>query len=503
MGIWNRKELKEKAKKSIRRNYWKIIGVLLVVTFVFAGLKLELFNDLSYNEDNNARQPSDISIIFDDLGKIENKQPEDLAHTAEAGVIAFIYKELISAKGFVVGMFNGLNMIIQNHALPGYIIIATAILMLLLWIFIGIPLVIGKTRYFLELNAGMDRGVSRIAFLWKEANPWNAIWIMLWRRIFGIMWWVSIFGGFFKYYSYKMIPYILAENPNISFSQAFAISEEMMYGHKWETFKLDMSFLGWKILNLITLGILDWTIVNPYIEMTYMHLYSVIKVDFVEKYGLEDTNAFPLENVDKSMELDDEYKTSIRDRIKQKVGILEYDCKKDYSITSMIAMFFMFSFAGWFWEVLMHIYQDGTFINRGFMYGPWLPIYGVGGILMLVTLKKYADYPTKIFLLAMAIATVLEYSTGRILLELTGQRWWDYKGYMFNLDAIISLEGIIFFGIGALFFIYAFAPIVDKNLQRFSNKKKQIILGILLLIFIIDLIYSVCNPNVGMGITIQ
>ena len=64
-------------------------------------------------------------------------------------------------------------------------------------------------------------------------------------------------------------------------------------------------------------------------------------------------------------------------------------CRQDYSVSSLVLMFFTFSGIGWLWEVGLHLVVDGMFFNRGVMAGPWLPIYGTGGVLILVLLKKW------------------------------------------------------------------------------------------------------------------
>ena len=72
-------------------------------------------------------------------------------------------------------------------------------------------------------------------------------------------------GGIVKHYEYILIPYILAENPRISRKDAFHLSRQLMRRSKWKFFMLDLSFAGWEILSLFTLGLLDLLFVNPYI----------------------------------------------------------------------------------------------------------------------------------------------------------------------------------------------------------------------------------------------
>ena len=84
-----------------------------------------------------------------------------------------------------------------------------------------------------------------------------------------------------KHYEYAMIPYILAENPKISRKDAFFLSKQLMNKNKWRVFLLDCSFLGWKILSILTLGILDFIFVNPYITGCKAELYASLRRDYV------------------------------------------------------------------------------------------------------------------------------------------------------------------------------------------------------------------------------
>lgn len=91
---------------------------------------------------------------------------------------------------------------------------------------------------------------------------------------------------------------------------------------------------------------------------------------------------------------------------------------RNYSIPSLILIFFCMSFIGWFWEVSSHVVLYHSFANRGVLHGPWLPIYGVGGLLILMLLKKFREKPVVEFLLAVLLCGVVEYFTG-LVLELT------------------------------------------------------------------------------------
>lgn len=173
----------------------------------------------------------------------------------------------------------------------------------------------------------------------------------------------------------------------------------------------------------------------------------------------------------------------------------------DYSVSSLILMFFTFSFAGWLWEVGLHLVVDGMFFNRGFLTGPWLPIYGTGGVLILVLLKRWRSRPLLSFGLILLLCGTVEYFAGLFLETLFGVRWWNYSGMLFQIQGRVCLEGLLLFGAGGLFIIYIAAPVLDGRFQRLSELQKNVLCGALLLIFLLDLACSFLSPNMGFGIT--
>ena len=93
----------------------------------------------------------------------------------------------------------------------------------------------------------------------------------------GLWFMLLIVPGIIKTYSYRMVPYLVAENPEMDFKDAIDASRKMMDGEKWKTFVLDLSFLGWIILTSLTCGILGIFYTTPYISQTNAELYTVLK----------------------------------------------------------------------------------------------------------------------------------------------------------------------------------------------------------------------------------
>ncbi|MBR5375647.1 MAG: DUF975 family protein [Lachnospiraceae bacterium] len=116
-----------------------------------------------------------------------------------------------------------------------------------------------------EIKAGFDNYMQKVGAMFLKD-----LYIFLWYLLF-------IIPGFIKTYSYRMVPYILADNPGISANEAITRSRKMMNGNKWKAFCLDLSFFGWIVLALLTCGILAifWT--NPYMLSTQAALYEELK----------------------------------------------------------------------------------------------------------------------------------------------------------------------------------------------------------------------------------
>ena len=176
-------------------------------------------------------------------------------------------------------------------------------------------------------------------------------------------------------------------------------------------------------------------------------------------------------------------------------------CRQDYSVSSLVLMFFTFSGIGWLWEVGLHLVVDGMFFNRGFMAGPWLPIYGTGVVLILVLLKKWRSRPLLSFGLIVLLCGTVEYFAGLFLETMFGVRWWNYSDMLFQIQGRVCLEGLLLFGTGGLFIIYIAAPALDGQFSRLSGSRKRLLCVILCLLFAADLVRSFLSPNMGPGIT--
>ena len=174
---------------------------------------------------------------------------------------------------------------------------------------------------------------------------------------------------------------------------------------------------------------------------------------------------------------------------------------RTYTILSIIMIFFAFSFIGWSWEVCLHLVKDGVFVNRGVMHGPWLPVYGSGVSLIVVLLARWRGTPYKEAFYTLLLCGFLEYMTSYYLEVTKGMRWWDYTGYILNLNGRICAEGLIVFVVGGMAAVYVLVPLIDTALSRVNTKTLSIIGMVLVVTFAADMVYSHYVPNPGEGIT--
>ena len=148
-----------------------------------------------------------------------------------------------------------------------------------------------------------------------------------------------------------------------------------------------------------------------------------------------------------------------------------------YNISFYFILFLIYSIIGWILEVITVFIETKKIINRGFMLGPYCPIYGYSSIIMIFYLNHYKDNPLTVFLLAVIICSFVEYLISYIMEKLFSARWWDYSHRKFNINVGVIL-------------VYIANPFFTEILSK-VNKNTLTIIGIILIIlFVSDLITS-------------
>ena len=163
--------------------------------------------------------------------------------------------------------------------------------------------------------------------------------------------------------------------------------------------------------------------------------------------------------------------------------------------------FIVFAICGWLYEEFLFIVEDHVLVNRGSLWGPWLPIYGFGGLLILILLKKFRNKPVLLFISAFILCGLLEYSTAWYLETFKHLKYWDYTGYFLNINGRVCLEGLLVFGLAGCAFTYVIAPILDNLYNKIKPKIASILCVVLISLYLADLMYTKVNPNTGVGIS--
>ena len=485
------------------------------------------------------------------------------------GVLSSIVNRIVDGRGITIA-YETVTSIVQSKKLGlGICIAAIGVLMILADIYIKNAYKLAYRRIYLEsYKYEKIRFTTLIVFL--RSKSYRKAAVNLFRlSVAQLLWDFTIIGGIMRSFPYRMVPYILAENPDMEYHDAVDLAIRMMYGHKMECFVLDLSFIPIQLLAFVTFGLSDIFFTNPFIEAVYLEYFVYLrdlakksKISYVEQLNdvylyekadikeIETAYADVIDALVDDIDVRDLKNDGFRGFVEENLGIIyKYDDREDlyniaveqegkideckaildlkqypdrlspimmkekgdrvervhylrhYSIWSIVTMFFIFCGVGWLWEVSLELVKSATFVNRGVLHGPWLPIYGTGVVLILTLLFRFRKKP---FVEAIATVTacgILEYTTAFVLETTKGVKWWDYTGYFLNVDGRICAEGLMVFMLGGLAVVYALGPIIDNKIRKFDRKKLAIICSILLMIFACDALYSIKHPNTGKGIT--
>ena len=222
--MWNRAEVKNKGKVNFKKNYWKSVLVAFIYSLFFVGSSAAYSTRRQEIQDSSLNDPNVIAIL--------------LALLAILGIL-LIFSTIVD-------------------------------------LFLLNPLEVGCNRFFL-VNQDQEAPVDELVYSYKN-NYWaTVVGIFLQTLLITVGFILFIIPGIILLYSTRMVPFILADDPTISATDAIKRSMEMMKGNKWKAFVFDLSFLGWELLGLITCGILDFFYVRPYKLNADAALYQAIR----------------------------------------------------------------------------------------------------------------------------------------------------------------------------------------------------------------------------------
>lgn len=171
------------------------------------------------------------------------------------------------------------------------------------------------------------------------------------------------------------------------------------------------------------------------------------------------------------------------------------------SIIEYVFYFFFYSFIGWFFESCYCSIRPKKWVNRGFLRGPWCPIYGTGALVILVLLVPLRSITPNlylneliIFIVGMVVCDIVEFMTSYIMEKLFNARWWDYSDKRFNIQGRICLTHTMYWGTLSCLFVFVLQPIIDTYLiGQINPDSRDILTYIFITIFVLDLADTVVN----------
>lgn len=568
-----------------------LLALILQTEFVASDTLISIRRQVVDDAINAVNEFTDVK----GLERIENayREIDGDADSIYTGVEQMLYNQSFSdeATNEVFGRTRGIlnqviNYIVEDTIISNVYSIVTQfvgsrnvaqVLMLLMalffaaftWLFVRNVYLAASRRIFLEGRIYKRVPFSRYLYFIRVKRWVRASLVMGLKTVFEIVGMSTVVLYPVIHCGLAMVPYIIAENPDVRPFEALLLSWRMMKGNKRKLFFLFMSFTGWFILGFFTLGISNLVYANPYYVCCYSEFYSRLRYYSKEKKlkGTEilndeylfvraDTNTlldtysdvkeelarpeYSVEGLDSRREKffakyfgvvlwNSKDEIEYENRESRKMKMMAYQNEADglsypsrlspipdqrkipslenihylrhYSVASLVMMFFIFSCFGWTWELLYYFLMKGRLINRGVLHGPWLPIYGFGGLIVLILLASLRKRPFIFFISAITLCGTVEYFTGWLLEKLFGHEWWNYDGYFLNINGRVCAEGLFVFGICAIAFIYVLAPLLDSLIRKINRRVLLAIAVTLLVLIAADCVYSSVVPNTGYGIT--
>ena len=514
-------ESKKHAKKLLKSSYGNMVAVcfllaMLTSAYTSSTIFMHYHEKLpSYSSNELPVEGSSNSDIIDNALKIITDNDYSLMNPTlhdftDKAIDIYISKQSV----FLTGL-NVVNTAVEERINWISLFIFGGFLFAVIYkYFIANLIIVGEKRFFLESRKYPDTKISKIFYLFKLRCIKNAVYIMFMRSLYTMLWSFTIIMGIVKHYEYYLIPYIIAENPNIDKSDAFRISKQLMHGNKWDLFCIHLSFTGWKILSVLTFGILDILFVNPYISLVNADYYMKLRHSFVRSRlpGYELLNDAMLERVPSADELliskalyDDsegpytkisyfepnQYPVFLYSVQPPSKAVHEpHHINRQYDILSCIFICFLFSVFGWIFEFFVQLTRTGSFVNLSHLHGPWIPLYGLCCIILLTFIQKIVEWPVPTFLSIVTIYSVLEYIVNWLVEYEFNIVLIDYSGYFMNLNGRTFLGGSVFFGLFGCAFLYYLAPKWDdffKKLPKWSRVTTCVVISVVLAI---DAVYS-------------
>ena len=163
----------------------------------------------------------------------------------------------------------------------------------------------------------------------------------------------------------------------------------------------------------------------------------------------------------------------------------------EYNYYNLFLLFFIYSFLGYIVEsISVSLMEKKVVWNRGFLVGPYIPIFGTGAMTMILTLQKYKDDIVALFIMSMVVCLTIEYLCSLVAEKIFKLRWWNYSDKLFNINGRICLQNGILFGIGGVLIVKYVNTWIENLILLLPNSLMVTLSIILTIIFVSDIIFS-------------
>lgn len=278
--MWDRGEIKKLGKASFKQSYGTAVAICLILTII-SGFFTYTSNTIGKSQR---------------LLQVEQELEFSRNNIFDVSSNLTIYTLPFSSQSSIE--MDGIDQIpnLLLHGAPSiaiYIMLCVFLGGFILRLVLFVPLSIGGNRFFMELRENKNTPFDTILHIYKQGKLGNAALTMFLMFIYITLWTLLlVIPGIIKSYEYRMVPYILCENPGIEPKRAFKLSKEMMEENKMDSFILDLSFIGWGLLSFLTFGLLNIFFLNPYVAATNAELYAALREDVLNR-SIADSNELP------------------------------------------------------------------------------------------------------------------------------------------------------------------------------------------------------------------
>ena len=509
--VWDLRSIRKYSWDTAFRKGWKSWLAMVAVCFLFSFVGVssaEQTKGIDYFDSFISAEDEDYEQNIDYLKEyvMGRKVIKDLPETTRSGMAGAI--EFLSRSNIWV-----IRALASNAAYfernPGEVIVNLLIIgliMLVVRFFIQNAMKVGLFRFTMENRQQERVRFRRIFTPFHFRTIPNVIWVMF-RYYLEVFLWSLLLGvpGIWKAFQLAEVPYILAENPKVPWKEAKRLSKEMTSGYKWKMFVAKLSYIYIWLLRLIPVaGIL---VAVPLDEQLDSEMYFVlrnraeIRSPYLVESAFADAPYIKKANRKKGKLTTVPEPEYVLDDVNTKTAHKTGQFHLDYSLTDVVFLFFVFCLIGYVWEVTYWFVNHGVLVNRGTLYGPWIPIYGCGGLAIVLLLDRFKEKKIKLFLMTMLICAILEYAASFALEFIFNSSYWDYKHMLINVNGRICLAGLLAFGVGGLFGVYIAAPAISRAAGHFSKRTQNTVAIVLLSLFAIDLVCcALFGFNAGTGV---